>query len=136
MGIETLAREAVDCGFAIHRDLGPGLLESVYETILAKALEKRGLRVSCQVPISFVYDGTTFSEAFRADLLIEGTLLVELKASESLMNLPLGLLMNFGAVSFKEGITRSNEARKRKAMRELLFSRLWRADFSLLRCFV
>ena len=120
MHIETLAREAVDCGFAIHRDLGPGLLESVYETILAKALEKRGLRVSCQVPISFVYDGTTFSDAFRADLLIEDMLLVELKASENLapvhakqtltylrlMNLPLGLLMNFGAASFKDGIQR------------------------------
>ena len=120
MEIEALAREAVDCGFRIHRDLGPGLLESVYESIMVRSLEKRGLRVTCQKSISFTYDGLTFDDAFRADLVIEGRLLVELKSVEKiapvhgkqvltylrLMKLPLGLLMNFGAATFKEGVQR------------------------------
>ena len=120
MEIEALAREAVDCGFRIHRDLGPGLLESVYETIMVRSLEKRGLRVERQTPISFAYDGLTFDDAFRVDLVIDDRLLVELKSVEKiapvhgkqvltylrLMNLPLGLLMNFGAATFKEGVQR------------------------------
>ena len=74
MDIEALAKEAVDCGYKIHRDLGPGLLESVYEGILARSLEKRGLRVVRQFPISFVYDGVTYDDGFRADILIEDQL--------------------------------------------------------------
>lgn len=109
--IELLARKAVDRGFAIHRDLGPGLLESVYETLLLRSLELDGLRVQRQKPISFEYHGIRLEEGFRADLLIEDQLLIELKSVEKLapvhtkqvltylrlMNLPLGLLMNFGA---------------------------------------
>ncbi|MEQ1865698.1 MAG: GxxExxY protein [Micropepsaceae bacterium] len=118
--LELLAREAVDSAFNIHRDLGPGLLESVYETLMLRALEKRGRRVERQKPISFTYDGIDFEEGFRADLLIEGRLLVELKSAEKiavvhgkqvltylrLMSLPLGLLINFGAATFKEGVQR------------------------------
>lgn len=63
----------MDCGFAIHRDLGPGLLESVYETVLAAALSKRGFKVDRQKPIDFVYDGLVFAEGFRVDLLIGGS---------------------------------------------------------------
>jgi GxxExxY protein len=120
MDIETLAREAVDCGFRAHRDLGPGLFESVYEIVLAKSLERRGLRVQRQLPISFVFDEITFDDAFRSDLLIEGTLLIEVKSAEKtvpvhirqvltylrLMKLQLGFLMNFGLPTFKEGVHR------------------------------
>ncbi len=120
MDIETLARESVDCAFHIHRELGPGLLESVYETVMARAMEKRGFRVERQKPISFTFEDITFDDAFRPDLLIEGTLLIELKSAERmapvyskqvltylrLMKLPLGLLINFGAPTFKEGIMR------------------------------
>lgn len=118
--IEEIARHVVDIGFAIHRDLGPGLLESVYESLLAQALARRGYAIERQKPISFVYDGLQLEEAFKADLLIDGKLLVELKAIEKLapvhtrqtltylrlLNLPLGLLINFGAATFKEGVER------------------------------
>jgi GxxExxY protein len=118
--IEELAWQAIDCGFAIHRDLGPGLFESVYETLMASLLERRGLRVECQKPISFTYENIILKDAFRADLLVEGKLLIELKSVEKaapvypkqlltylrLMDLPLGLLMNFGAPTFKEGLQR------------------------------
>lgn len=120
MDVESLAREAVDCGFKIHRELGPGLLESVYEALIARSLEKRGFRAQRQMPISFAFDGMTFDDAFRIDLLIEGTLLVEIKSVEKtapvhgkqvltylrLMKLPLGILMNFGLATFKEGVKR------------------------------
>lgn len=120
MDIDDLAREAVDCGFAIHRELGPGLLESVYEMVLARALEKRGLRVERQRPISFSFDGMRFEDAFRIDLLVEDKLIVEVKAVEKvapvhakqvltylrLMKLPVGILMNFGLATFKEGVQR------------------------------
>jgi GxxExxY protein len=82
MDIDVLAREAADCGLAIHRELGPGLLESVYELVLARALEKRGIRVERQRLISFDFDGMKFEDPFRIDLLAEGKLLIEVKAVE------------------------------------------------------
>lgn len=120
MDIDDLAREAVDCCFAIHRELGPGLLESVYEMVLTRALERRGLRVERQRPISFSFDGMRFEDAFRIDLLVEDKLIVEVKAVEKvapvhakqvltylrLMKLPVGILMNFGLSTFKEGVQR------------------------------
>ena len=120
MDIDVLAREAVDCGLAIHRELGPGLLESVYELVLARALEKRGIRFERQRLISFDFDGMKFEDAFRIDLLAEGKLLIEVKAVEKsspvhakqvltylrLMKLPVGLLMNFGMATFKDGLER------------------------------
>jgi iron complex transport system substrate-binding protein len=118
--IEALARQAIACGLTIHRDLGPGLLESAYEALMAQALNDIGLRVERQKPIPLLYKSVKLEEAFRADLLIEGLLLVELKSVEKLalvhskqllthlrlLELPLGLLMNFGAASFKEGLQR------------------------------
>lgn len=118
--LESLARHAVDCGFKLHAALGPGLLESVYEVCLFESLAKRGFFVERQKPIPIRFDGLVITEGFRADLLIERQLLVELKSTESfapvhakqmltylrLMDLPLGLLINFGASTFKEGVRR------------------------------
>lgn len=118
--VETLARVAVDCGLKLHQALGPGLLESAYEACLGHSLAKRGLAVERQKTIPITFDGVMVDAGFRADLLIEGRLLIELKSVETiipvhvkqvltylrLMDLPLGLLMNFGAVTFKEGCRR------------------------------
>jgi GxxExxY protein len=118
--IERLATIAIDCGFKIHKALGPGLLESVYEVILADALVGRGLSVQRQLSVPIRFNGRQFDEGFRIDLLVDQTLLIELKSTERLaavhgkqvltylrlMDLPLGLLMNFGAATFKEGIKR------------------------------
>ena len=120
MDVEALATEAVDCGFKLHERLGPGLLESVYEAILFESLARRGLSVERQKSITICFDDFVINEGFRADLLVEGILLIELKSVERiaavhskqvltylrLMNLPLGLLMNFGAATFREGIKR------------------------------
>ena len=118
--IEAVSRIAVDCAFAIHRDLGPGLLESVYEAVLAGALTRAGLRIERQVPVSIEYDGMRFAEGFRIDLLVENSLIIEVKSVEALLKVhgkqlltylrlakqPVGLLINFGAPTFKEGIKR------------------------------
>jgi GxxExxY protein len=120
LNIEALATVAVDCGYHLHRELGPGLLESVYELLMFEALKERGLSVERQVVVPILFKGIAIDNAFRADLLIENILLIELKSTERhspvhakqlltylrLMNLPLGLLMNFGAATFKEGIHR------------------------------
>ena len=108
--IEEVAKIVVDCGYHIHRRLGPGLFESVYESILAHSLSDRGLKIERQKLVEIKYDEMVFSEGFRADILVEDCLLLELKSVEALnpvhrrqlltylrlMNLPLGLLMNFG----------------------------------------
>ena len=118
--LELIARKAVDCGFRLHRDLGPGLLESVYEVLLAESLKDAGLAVERQVMVPICYKGIVIDNAFKADLLVEGGLLIELKSVESnaavhtkqvltylrLMDLPLGLLMNFGQATFKDGLQR------------------------------
>jgi GxxExxY protein len=118
--VEELSAIVVDCGYKLHVEAGPGLLESVYEVVLARMLAEQGLRVRRQVPVTIRLLGMTFDEGFRADLLIEDRLLVELKSVESLaavhgrqvltylrlLNLPLGLLINFGAPTFKEGCKR------------------------------
>ncbi len=118
--IEDVARIVVDCAFHIHEDLGPGMLESVYETILTGALERAGLNVERQRPVMLRYDGMEFPEAFRLDLLVDSTVIIEIKsvalltkahAKQLLTYLrltkqPLGLLINFGSASFKDGIKR------------------------------
>ncbi|WP_010217101.1 GxxExxY protein [Sphingomonas sp. PAMC 26621] len=118
--LEDIARISVDCGFKLHQALGPGLLESVYEVCLASSLTDRGLAVERQRPIPIRFNGLHFEEGFRADILVEGMLLIELKSTERyspvhakqvltylrLMDLPLGLLMNFGAPTFKDGVRR------------------------------
>lgn len=120
MNIEELSSVVVDTAFHLHKELGPGLLESVYEAVLAHNLRRRGLTVERQKPISFTYQGITFDEGFRADLMVNGSLIVELKSVEKLtavhfkqlltylrlLNLPLGLLINFGGATFKEGVRR------------------------------
>jgi len=118
--IEELARQAIDAGFHIHKELGPGLLESVYEAVLVLELTRAGLSVQRQAPISIEYDGVVLGEGFRADLLVENALIIELKSVERLLPLhgkqlltylrllhqPLGLLMNFGGATFREGVKR------------------------------
>jgi GxxExxY protein len=120
MDVEDAARETVNCSYRIFRDLGPGLLESIYETVLFSVLEQSGLKVERQKPVSFAYSGITFSGALRIDLLVEDHLVVELKSVENqlpvhskqvltylrLMRLPLGLLINFGAADFRGCVRR------------------------------
>ena len=110
----------VDAAFKLHQGLGPGLLESVYESLLAKELCRRGFRVERQKPISFEFAGLCFDEGFRVDLLVEGTVVVELKSVETvspvhkkqrltylrLLRLPVGLLVNFGSATLREGLHR------------------------------
>ena len=118
--LEKLAALTIDRGYRIHHDLGPGLLESVYETLLAAKLTEAGLHVERQKPIAIEYEGIRIREGFRADLLIERRLVLEVKSTERLaavhsrqlltylrlLNLPLGLLMNFGGETFREGLRR------------------------------
>ncbi|WP_066826695.1 GxxExxY protein [Sphingomonas mali] len=118
--LEALASAVIDDALRMHRELGPGLLESVYEMILAGKLAQRGIEVARQVPVSIDYDGLHFEGAFRIDLLVGGRLLVEIKSVERLNGAhgkqlltylrltkqPLGLLINFGGETLKEGLRR------------------------------
>ena len=118
--LEDIAKISVDCGFHLHRDIGPGLLESVYEILLFESLKEKGLSVERQKIIPITFKGRVLEEAFRADLVVENQILIELKSTERyapvhakqvitylrLMDLPLGFLMNFGAATFKEGLKR------------------------------
>lgn len=118
--IEDLARCALKAGLEIHRDLGPGLLESAYEALMEASLTRQGLQVERQKAISLTFREVKLDDAFRADLIVEGTLLIELKSVERiapvhgkqvltylrLLDLPLGLLLNFGAPTLKEGARR------------------------------
>jgi iron complex transport system substrate-binding protein len=118
--LEALASAAVDCGFRLHADIGPGLLESAYEALMAEALRQRGLEIARQVAVPLKYNGVVVDNAFKIDLLVERKLVVELKSIDRLapvhgkqvltylrlMHLPLGLLMNFGQATFKDGLRR------------------------------
>ena len=118
--LDDITGAIVDAAIQIHRDLGPGLLESVYEAVLCRALEKRGFNVQRQVPIGFEYDGLVFEEGFRADLIVDRQVIVELKSIERtapvhgkklltylrLTKKPVGLLVNFGANTLAEGLRR------------------------------
>jgi iron complex transport system substrate-binding protein len=117
---EVVATAVVDEAFRIHRMLGPGLLESVYETVMAQSLRQRGLTVERQRAIAFEFEGLMFQDGFRLDLLVEGVLVVEIKSVEALApvhvkqvvtylrltNLTLGLLINFNSATFAEGCRR------------------------------
>ena len=110
----------VDSAVRLHQDLGPGLLETVYEVILAKKLEERGLSVRRQVAVPIEYEGFEFVEAFRADLIVGEKVIVEMKSVEKLhpahkkqvltylrlTGMKLGYLLNFGEALMKHGITR------------------------------
>jgi len=120
MNENQIAKEVVDAAVKAHTKLGPGLLESVYEAVLARELERRGLSVERQVPIPIEYEGLRFDEGFRADIIVEGKVILELKSVEQLAKVHhkqlftylkladkrLGLLLNFGADLMKEGIQR------------------------------
>jgi GxxExxY protein len=115
-----LGKRILDFAFEIHTELGPGLLESVYEVVLAHELRGIGLEVERQKPVPIIYRGLSFDEGFRADLIVENKVIVELKSVEALervhakqvltqlrlTNLRLGYLINFGEEHLKDGIKR------------------------------
>lgn len=121
MNEEAIGELVIHTAIQIHRDLGPGLLESVYEAILARELEKQGLKVERQVPIPVVYKGEKYEEGFRADIILNGKDVIELKSVEritgahkkqlltylKLTGCKLGFLLNFGEELMKTGITRT-----------------------------
>jgi GxxExxY protein len=118
--IEELARIAIDCGFHIHKELGPGLLESVYEMLLAERLSRSGYMVERQKLLPVEFDGLKLLEGYRVDLLVDGKLIIEVKSVERIVPVhskqlltyirlarqPVGLLMNFGGATFREGLQR------------------------------
>jgi GxxExxY protein len=118
--VDAISSDAVNEAIRIHRELGPGLLESVYEMVLAGSLARLGYRVERQKPVDVTYDGMTFDAAFRVDILVEGRLVIEIKSVERLngahakqlltylrlLKQPLGLLLNFSGETMKEGIRR------------------------------
>lgn len=120
MDVEGVSAIAVDCGLKAHKDLGPGMLESAYEAVLAHLLQRQGLFVERQKVIPISYDGLIIEQGFRADLIVENKLLIELKAVERLSpvharqvrtylqftGLTVGLLMNFAGEKFTDGLKR------------------------------
>ena len=115
-----IAQLIVDAAYQVHVRIGPGLLESAYEAILVYELRKRGLKVVVQQPVSLIYDEVMLDVAYRADLIVEGKVIIELKSVEAtapvhkkqlltylrLAGMRLGLLINFGEPLIKNGITR------------------------------
>ncbi len=115
-----IGKEVVDATIKVHNSLGPGLLETVYEAVLARELTARGFDVARQVPVPIKYGGVQFDEAFRADLIVNDKVILELKSVESLAKVhykqvftylklrgnTLGYLLNFGAGLMKDGIAR------------------------------
>jgi iron complex transport system substrate-binding protein len=118
--LNSISGTIVDAAFHIHSRLGPGLLESVYEVVLAHELQKRGLKVERQKPVPIEFEGIRFDEGFRVDLIVKNCVIVELKSVEELsrvhskqvltylrlLDYRLGLLINFGAPVIKDGIRR------------------------------
>ena len=115
-----IAKEIVDAAFHIHRALGPGLFESVYETVLASALEKKGLSVVRQQTMPVVYEGMRFEIGFRADITVEDKVIIEVKSIAGILavhrkqlltylrlsDMRLGVLINFNVALIKDGIAR------------------------------
>jgi GxxExxY protein len=120
MDIDGITDQILNAAIAIHREFGPGLMESVYEAILARELELRGFGVRRQQSVRFSYAGMVFDEAFRADLIVNDTVIVELKAVARmepvfarqlltylrLLKMPVGIVLNFGAPKLTDGIKR------------------------------
>jgi GxxExxY protein len=118
--LDQISGDILDTSIRLHRELGPGLLESVYETVLAGKLTALGYRVERQKPVDIVFESQRFDGAFRIDLLVEDSVLVEIKSVERLnaahakqlitylrlTKQPLGLLINFGGATLKEGFKR------------------------------
>lgn len=123
---EAIARIVVNSAFKVHKELGPGLLERVYEVCLAHEISKAGLDVKRQIDIPIVYDGIEFSEGLRLDLLVEDSIIIEVKAVEQvnpvweaqiishlkLLNKDLGFLINFNVPLIKSGIRRFINTKK------------------------
>lgn len=121
MNENDIGRELVDAAIAVHRELGPGLLETVYEVVLLDELRKRGFCAERQVRVPIECRGVCFDEGFRADIIIENKVIVELKSVERVTNahkkqvltylkltgMKLGYLLNFGEALMKGGITRT-----------------------------
>lgn len=119
-GLEELSAEIVDAALKLHKGLGPGLFESVYEAVLERDLRRRGLKVERQKSLSFEYDGMEFADTLRIDLLVDQRIIVEIKSVERLLpvhpkqvltylrllDLSMGFLINFGAPTLKEGLHR------------------------------
>ena len=115
-----ISKQVVDAAYKVHTTLGPGLLESVYEIVLVHELKRRGLTATRQVPVPITYDSIAFDEGFRADIIVEDKVILELKSVESvaavhkkqlltylrLADKRLGLLINFGEELIKTGISR------------------------------
>ncbi len=118
--IDDVSADVIEAAIRIHRELGPGLLESVYETVLAASLQRSGYRVDRQMPVDITFDGMHFPAAFRLDLLVDHRLVVEIKSVERLnpahakqlitylrlTNQTVGLILNFAGETMKEGIRR------------------------------
>jgi GxxExxY protein len=118
--LNSITGAVVTAGVRIHQKLGPGLLESVYDAILARDLERMGYRVERQKIVNFMFEGTLFEDAFRPDLIINECVVVEIKSARAvdpvferqlltylrILDLRVGLLMNFGMVTMKAGIRR------------------------------
>lgn len=127
--IDDVSGDVLDVSLRLHRDLGPGLLESVYEVVLAAKLQQMGYAVARQEPIDISFEGLRFEAAFRIDLLVDGRLLVEIKSVERLnaahgkqlltylrlTKQPVGLLINFGGATLKEGVRRIVNGHKSSA---------------------
>lgn len=115
----------IDAGYHLHKEIGPGLLESVYETVLAARLERQGLKVVRQMPVDVRIDGLDFANAYRVDLFVNDWLVLELKALEKLsgvhirqtqtyvklLNQPMGLVINFGSEMYRHGVRRVYSSR-------------------------
>jgi iron complex transport system substrate-binding protein len=118
--IDELSSIVIEEAIAIHREFGPGLFESVYESVLVGRLRKRGLKIDRQIQVRAVFDGETFDPAFKVDVLVDERLVIEIKAVEQLgkshakqlltylrlLKQPVGLLLNFSGETMKEGIRR------------------------------
>jgi GxxExxY protein len=118
--LDEITGTIIDSAIQVHRSLGPGLLESVYELVLARVLTERGFKIERQKILSFEYEGLLFANAFRIDLLVEDRVIVEIKSVEELApvhskqlltylrlsDLQVGLLINFGSATLKEGLRR------------------------------
>ena len=116
----AIAKDIVDAAYHVHIKLGPGLLESVYETVLHYEIVKRYLKANRQVSIPIVYDGLKIENAFKADIIVENKVIIELKSVENILPVhakqlltylrltdkKLGLLINFGAPVIKDGVKR------------------------------
>ncbi len=141
MDLDYVSGSILDSAIRLHQRAGPGLLESVYEVLLAKDLEHQGLRVERQKAIPITLDGVDFEEAFRLDLLVDGSVVVEIKSVDRLapvhfkqvlsylrlLDLRLGLLINFGGATLKEGfkrvVNRYDDSTPRRARRETAVGR-------------